>query len=113
MHEQERRPADQVSDGCEIPERIVRHLGLQMWEDGQHAGVGDAQRSAIGRGAGNLLGAGGAGSPGPVIHDHGLAKILRQFLGEHARGIVRRSAGGKRHHDAHRFARSLRGSDGG
>ena len=62
---------------------------------------GHAQRVAVGRGPGGLVGTDRAPATGLVLHDQGLAQRQGDLLGQDAGHDVRGAARRKRHHQAH------------
>ncbi len=91
----ERRHARQVAL------RVVGRVGIGRRRDGVGRRL-DQQRVAVGPCAGDGGGADRAARSRLVLDDEGLAELLAELLGDHARHHVGRAAGGQRHDDVHR-----------
>ncbi|MNC84818.1 hypothetical protein D3C83_03860 [compost metagenome] len=99
--------ADHQRDRREIPDRVVRQLGVNR-RVGAVAGVGPhQQRIAVGRGAGRNLGADRAAGARARVVDHGLAEAFAHFLTEHAGEQIGLGARRLGDHDTHRLGRVI------
>jgi hypothetical protein len=96
----------QQTDRLEVLERLVRHADVQSRirrviahddDEGVTVGIRFRRRLRSNHGAG----------AGPALDDHRLSPIFRQFLPDHARQDVDRSAGCERHNDLDRLLRIL------
>lgn len=75
-------------------------------------GVGAHQQCvAVGRAAGDLLGADAAERAGAVLDQHGLAERVLQMLADQPRDIVGTGAGRERHDDLERPLREIVGRE--
>ena len=100
IHHQDVRRRHRQCDRGEIPDRIIRQLGIEARIDDE-ARSHDEQRIAVRRG---LCGGGGADVAGPggqVLHVERLAPDLGQRLREDVRQHGRGAAGCERHDDPH------------
>ncbi len=100
-------------DGGEVLERVVADLH-EVGRDAQRPDGAEQQHGAVGRALGDLgMGEVAAGAR-LVVHDHGLADVLAELLGDHARGDVGRAAGREADHQRHRLLRGeILGARGG
>ena len=87
----------------EVLHHIQRHLLLHEGADDEAAGDGDAQRIAVGLGAGDGAHGGGARSARPVFHHGLLAHLAGDEVGHVARHFIHNAAGGEADHEAHGF----------
>jgi hypothetical protein len=87
-------------DRREVFQRGVGQLAVQRGVDHHHAGVGQHQGVAVGRGFHHVLRAHGAAGAGLVVDHDGLAQHGLQAFGQQAGMLVQRAAGRKADHDA-------------
>ena len=102
-------------DRREVLDRVVVQLGVETGADGVR-GRGLEQRVAVRRRLGHVLRAHRGACARAVVHDHGLAPLGAELVGNHAADHVSRAARWIRHDHAHglgRVALRERGGDGG
>ncbi len=91
-------------------------VGMQLVDpgiDGQHAGVGEQQRVAVGIGARHQIGGDLAAGARTVVHHHRGGQLVAQRGRQQARRDVGAAAGGERHDQVDRAFRVRRGPRGG
>jgi hypothetical protein len=87
----------------QVAERIIAGVTLQRRQDCDGGG-GEQDGVAI-PGLHDMLDAERAAGAGPRFHDHALAELSREVVGNEARRHLHRAAGGEGHDEAHRAAR--------
>ncbi len=107
MDDQQARQIDQVGDQGEILHRIERQVGVDGRIDRVRADRIDVQRVAVGLRFRHVLGSNVAGGARPVLGDHLLAPLLREFLAERTGENVRSAARRERYDDADRPRRII------
>jgi hypothetical protein len=93
VHDQEQRHRADRADGHQIVQRVVGHVPHQVGIDGDVAGVGDAERVAVGRGLGDRVHGDIATRARAVVDHHGLAGPARNVRAQDARGDIGHPAG--------------------
>jgi hypothetical protein len=102
------------ADRNEIPERIVRRVGAQVRVDGRHAGRREIERVAVRFRFRHVLGSQRPIGAGAVFHQHGLAKLIAQLVGEDPRHEIGGTAGREADDEPDRAGRvALRRRDAG
>jgi hypothetical protein len=105
VHHQEQRHLPERSDRDQIGERIVGHVAVQIWIDHDVAGIGDAERVAVGRRLRDRVHRDVAAGARLVVDHHGLAAARRQEGAENARAQIGDAARRGRHDDVDRLGR--------
>jgi hypothetical protein len=91
--DQAHRHVGEEADGLEAGERVKAGVLEQRWRRGD-ADVVRQQRVAVGRGAGDGLGADVAAAAADVLDGHGLVQLAPQGVGEDPRDDVAAAARG-------------------
>ncbi len=99
-----------VDDGCEILDRVEAQLRVEMDVDRVRADRTHQQVVAVGLHARRELGADVAAGAAAVVDDDRLAQLLRDRLGDHARGGVDAAARRPGHHQLDRLVRVAAGA---
>ena len=100
--------------GREVLDGVEAGLGVERGIDGMRAHGAHEQRVAVGRRTCGGHGADVAARAGLVVHDHGLAQLLLQRLGDDARQDVGGAASGEGHEDGDGLAgEAVLGQGGG
>ena len=114
MRDEQFRHRHYMGHRCEVDQRLEGHLQLQVLLDDQRTGARQVERMAVGWRAQHELRRDQSVRAGAVVHQHRLAPLLRQRIGERAREEVGRATGRKTDHQPHRARRELlRGGEAG
>ena len=113
VDQQGQRLHGRARHGHKVLQGRVGQAAVQRGVDNHHPGVGQHDGVAVRGRSHDLLRTHGATGTGLVVHHHGLAQHGLQLVGQQARMLVQRPAGGEAHHDTNGLGRKRLRMHGG